>query len=209
MWVRRRQLGCATAVWTSTIGRPSMRPDAASFRMAGDYRVALSLEGTSAAQKDPVKAIVKFVIHRPAPELNLDELKDQTIALTQHEASDGGGQNRKDEVLRLIDEGHPVHPIAFKHRSNQIREVSSPDQVRHVIHVAGMVSGKLLIRALSIEHNLEPGAPRFGEDAPLREDTGAAIWLVLVPGKAFGQGKRIREMLVEMKDSRTEPGAEE
>ena len=61
----------------------TLQPDATSFRLAGDYHVSLSLEGTSASQKDPVKANVKFVIHRPAPDLNLDEVKDQTITLTR------------------------------------------------------------------------------------------------------------------------------
>ena len=63
--------------------RITLQPDATSFRLAGDYHVSLSLEGTSASQKDPVKANVKFVIHRPAPDLNLDEVKDQTITLTR------------------------------------------------------------------------------------------------------------------------------
>ena len=60
-----------------------LRPDAAHFKLAGDYRVALDLEGTADGQKEPVKALIKLIIHRPPPELNLDELKDQTIKLTR------------------------------------------------------------------------------------------------------------------------------
>jgi hypothetical protein len=63
--------------------RFTLMPEPASFHLAGDYRVTLSLEGTAAGQKDPVRTLVKFIIRRPAPELNLDDVKDQTITLTR------------------------------------------------------------------------------------------------------------------------------
>ena len=54
-----------------------------------------------------------------------------------------------------------------------------------------MVAGELFVRALPIEHDLEAGAARLLEDAPLRKDAGAAIGLVLVPGDLLGLSKDV------------------
>src|SRR6266851_341780 len=60
-----------------------------------------------------------------------------------------------------------------------------------MIRKATVVAGKLLIRALPVEHHLETGAACLVEDAPLRKDAGAAVRLVLVPSNALGQRKGI------------------
>lgn len=44
-----------------------------------------------------------------------------------------------------------------------------------------MVPCELFIRALAVQHYFEAGPARLGEHAPLRENAGAAIRLILMP----------------------------
>ncbi len=59
-----------------------------------------------------------------------------------------------------------------------------------------MVAGELLVGALPIEHHLEPGSPGGFEHAPLGEDAGAAVGLVLMPGDPLGQRKGVLDARV-------------
>jgi hypothetical protein len=56
-----------------------LKPDAARFDRAGDYQVTLTLEGKAGASA--VTTPLRFVLQRPAPEINLDDLKDLTVML--------------------------------------------------------------------------------------------------------------------------------
>src|SRR5438105_2978919 len=61
---------------------------------------------------------------------------------------------------------------------------------------AAVISSELLVGALPVEHHFEPRSAGLLEYTPLRENAGAAIRLVLVPGDPFGQSERVLETRV-------------
>ena len=68
-----------------------------------------------------------------------------------------------------------------------------------------MIAGELLVRALAVEHHLEPGLSCLAEHGPLREDAGAAVRLVLMPGDTLGFGKSV--LVPRIAPMRNGPGA--
>lgn len=75
----------------------TLKPDAAQFALPGDYQILLFAQGTANKAAVPL-ATIKVVIHCPAAEINLDELKDRTLYLTR---SGPGGKASANISLNL------------------------------------------------------------------------------------------------------------
>jgi hypothetical protein len=104
---------------------------------------------------------------------------------------DGGRQGDRRKPHQLLRHADAVRSGPRPDGPGDLAEPAATQQREEVPGIAPMVAGERLVGALTVEHHLDAGPARFGEDAPLREDGGRAEGLILVPCDLRGAPKDV------------------